>query len=354
MVGSQVGQGVPYFFMPSNSVLLSREEMREGHKALAAAMAATGAVALFHIDGVTPEADRAGGNLGGLPEMEVNSLAEGYRLVSGACGRLDVIVLGCPHAACDEIERAAALVKGKQVKTRLWICTSRYVFRKAAESGLRDEIERCGARLLADMCLVVAPLAELGIKSVATNSAKTAYYLRSREGVSVSYGSLQECIDAALSGEWKGAARTAETRLSGAPVSVPFRKPMHGALHGVAVVEGHARGEALCCREPIGFFGHVNPQTGAVSEPGHELHGRSIAGKVLLFPRAKGSTVGSYVIYALKRAGRAPLAIVNDDMDPIVAAGAVIAEIPAVDGVDTSLVTSGQIVEIDGGEIRVV
>ncbi len=352
IVGSEVGQGVPYSSFPQDAVRLPREELREGHKALAAAMAATGAVALFHIEGVTPEAERASKSLNALPEIEISSLDAGYNLVNTAGGWLDVVVLGCPHESYDELERVAALVKDKQLKTRLWICTSRYVFKKATQSGLKDMIERCGAKVLADMCLVVAPLSELGVGKVATNSAKTAYYLRSRENVSVSFGSLGKCIDAAMTGEWKSDGKVTPVTAHTKDMSAPKRT--RGSLRGVGIVEGHVRGEVLCSREPIGFFGHVNPVTGVVTEPGHELQGKSIAGKVLVFPRAKGSTVGSYVLYALKRVGCAPLAIVNEEMEPIVAAGAVIAGIPAVDGIDTSLVKSGQVVEVDGGEIRIV
>jgi hypothetical protein len=107
----------------------------------------------------------------------------------------------------------------------------------------------------------------------------------------------------------------------------------------------------LCSRAPIGFFGSVDPRTGTITERGHELEGRSIAGTILAFPRAKGSTVGSYVLYALKKAGCAPAAILNNEMEPIVAAGAVIANIPAVTGIDTSLLRTGQMVELSKGSI---
>lgn len=96
---------------------------------------------------------------------------------------------------------------------------------------------------------------------------------------------------------------------------------------------GTASGEALVTRDPISFLGNVNPETGMVVDPKHELYGRSISGKVLIFPKGKGSTVGSYVIYQLKKRGLAPLAIINVQSEPIVAVGAVISTIPLVDRV---------------------
>lgn len=99
------------------------------------------------------------------------------------------------------------------------------------------------------------------------------------------------------------------------------------------VSSGRACGEALVTREPISFLGNVNPETGMVVDPGHELFGQCISGKVLVFPGGKGSTVGSYVIYQLKKRGAAPVAMINLRSEPIVAVGAIISGIPLVDRV---------------------
>jgi hypothetical protein len=85
-----------------------------------------------------------------------------------------------------------------------------------------------------------------------------------------------------------------------------------------------------------------------VVERGHELEGQSIAGKVLVFPTGKGSTVGSYTLYRLKKAGLAPVAIVNTECETITAVGCIIAEIPCVDQVEMALFRSGQPVRVDG------
>ena len=97
------------------------------------------------------------------------------------------------------------------------------------------------------------------------------------------------------------------------------------------ISRGIASGEALVSREPIGFLGGVDPETGVVIEKGHPLEGQNIAGKVLVFPNGKGSTVGSYVMLQLVKNGKAPAAIINISAEPIIAVGAIISKIPMVD-----------------------
>lgn len=119
-------------------------------------------------------------------------------------------------------------------------------------------------------------------------------------------------------------------------------------LKGRTIFAGQADGEALVTRMGISFFGGVDPESGVVVERGHELEGQSIAGKVLVFPTGKGSTVGSYTLYRLKKAGLAPLAIVNAECETITAVGCIIAEIPCVDQVEIALMHTGQAVRVDG------
>jgi predicted aconitase with swiveling domain len=116
------------------------------------------------------------------------------------------------------------------------------------------------------------------------------------------------------------------------------------------VSPGRASGAALVSSAPISFYGGVDPKTGVVIEKGHELEGQSVASRILVFPRGKGSTVGSYVIYALAKNGKSPLAIVNSETETIVAAGAILAGIPCVDQVDISGIRTGDLVEVDAGE----
>ncbi len=102
-------------------------------------------------------------------------------------------------------------------------------------------------------------------------------------------------------------------------------------VKGRSISRGVGTGELLISSEPISFLSGVNPETGIIVEGGHPLEGQSIAGRVLAFPYGKGSTVGSYVIYALKQNGLAPAAIINTEAEPIIAVGAIIAGIPMID-----------------------
>jgi predicted aconitase with swiveling domain len=118
-------------------------------------------------------------------------------------------------------------------------------------------------------------------------------------------------------------------------------------LAGRTIYPGIVEGEALATRMGISFFGGVDPDSGVVVERGHELEGQSVAGKVLVFPSGKGSTVGSYTLYRLKANGKAPLAIVNAECETITAVGCIISEIPCVDRVDLEALAGGSRLRID-------
>jgi len=122
-------------------------------------------------------------------------------------------------------------------------------------------------------------------------------------------------------------------------------------LKGRIIFRGEASGRILKSDVPLGLFGHLDPDTGIYRETGHPLDGKSVKGRVLVFPRAKGSTVGSYVIYGLRKSGHAPAALVLGDCDTIVAVGAIIAGVPAVDRVELSRLKDGDVVHVAGGEV---
>jgi len=102
-------------------------------------------------------------------------------------------------------------------------------------------------------------------------------------------------------------------------------------VKGRKISGGTAEGPVLATHDPLSFFGGIDPQTGIVVEKGHELEGVSIKDKVLVFPHGKGSTVGSYALYRMKKEGTSPKAIINLECEPIVAVGAIISNIPAID-----------------------
>ena len=127
-------------------------------------------------------------------------------------------------------------------------------------------------------------------------------------------------------------------------------------LHGRSIYPGAAQAVSLVTNMGISFFGGVDPDTGIVMEKGHELEGLSVAGKVLVFPSGKGSTVGSYTLYRMSKNGVAPAAIINTQCEAITAVGCILGELPCIDQVDISEIASGMTLRVDGtlGEIEIL
>jgi predicted aconitase with swiveling domain len=123
-------------------------------------------------------------------------------------------------------------------------------------------------------------------------------------------------------------------------------------LKGRIISRGVTEGEALTTTQPISFYGGVDPETSEILEKGHELQGKRIKGKILVFPNGKGSTVGSYTLYRLKKGGVAPAGIINRDCETVVAVGAIISEIPCVDQIDISKIETGDTVRIENGVVK--
>jgi predicted aconitase with swiveling domain len=121
-------------------------------------------------------------------------------------------------------------------------------------------------------------------------------------------------------------------------------------MEGRKIYKGIAEGEAIVTKDGISFYGGVDPDTGKVVEVGHELEGKSITGKILVFPTGKGSTVGSYTMYRMKKKNTSPVAIINKQIDTIIAVGCIISEIPCVDMIDISKIKNGQKLIVNGSE----
>ena len=246
-VGRQVGDGVPYLRLQGQDV---RADLpcQEHLMALGAAMAASGAVALYHVEGVTLEAAAVATSVAsgeaptsevvttnaGLvvatsvapgeepttqvvpantPTIVVYDLSAAYAALDSPLDQIDFVSLGCPHSTLAGIARAAELLRGKRVQVTLWITTSRDVRERAEREGLVAPIEAAGGHVFADTCLVVAPMEELGFKAMATNSAKAAFYAPSHSGLQCRFGTLEQCITAALSGHWPGPPSEGSARL---------------------------------------------------------------------------------------------------------------------------------------------
>jgi uncharacterized protein len=123
-------------------------------------------------------------------------------------------------------------------------------------------------------------------------------------------------------------------------------------LEGRIIYKGKAEGQALVTTQPISFYGGVDPNTGIVLEKGHELQGQSVKNKILVFPQGKGSTVGSYTLYRMKKNGTAPAGIINKECETIIAVGAIISEIPCIDKIDISKIKTGDKIQIDNDKIN--
>ena len=168
-VGKIVKDGIPYFKGIKKAEL-------EQLKALGAAMAASGAVALYHVEKITPEAHLMSPN--GLEVIDVGEkeLKEAYaKLNTGESP--DIVILGCPHASLKEIAELAGKLEGKSLKKPVWICTARATKEAASKMGLVEKIESAGGKVVADTCPVVSPIERMGFKCTAVNSGKAANYL---------------------------------------------------------------------------------------------------------------------------------------------------------------------------------
>jgi hypothetical protein len=194
MIGRTVKNKVPYIFGITDSD-------QDNLKVLGASMAASGAVALFHVDKITPEAKNKYMINNNAEKITIESLEEGYNSLNSDVNEIDFVSIGCPHASVEELKRIAELVNGKKLKAELWVTTSRYTSERAKE--YTKIIEQSGGKILNDTCVVVAPVEDFGFKNIATNSGKAAFYVPTYSKMNVRFGSLEQCINAAIKGRWE-------------------------------------------------------------------------------------------------------------------------------------------------------
>ena len=168
-VGKQVKNKIPYF---TGIKKADTDQL----KSLGAAMAASGAVALYHVEGLTPEADLAEKRDLETINVGKKEIKETYeRLSSGK--KPDIVILGCPHSSLREISRLAGKLDGKHLKKPIWICTSRMIKEAAIRMGYDEIITKAGGSIVADTCMVVSPIEKMGYKITGVNSGKAANYL---------------------------------------------------------------------------------------------------------------------------------------------------------------------------------
>jgi hypothetical protein len=174
-------------------------------KALGAAAASSGAVAMFHAVGVTPEApslSEATGNTAPqhVTDLSVDMLRDARRELTTAIGLLGAVSVGTPHMSFDEFVSLAALVEGQRTAVPFYVNTSRDVLDKAENAGVMTPIETFGVTVVTDTCTYMTPIMGDIEGDVMTNSGKWAYYAPANLGVNVVIGSLADCVASAVTG----------------------------------------------------------------------------------------------------------------------------------------------------------
>src|ERR1700730_15270031 len=183
------------------------------HKHFGAAAASSGGVELYHLVGITPEAPTLEMASGRRPPAEVFTSGRAERQktydainASASAPNVDYVMLGCPHAALEQIEEVCRLLAGKRISTHcnLWIFTSRAVRAVADAKGYTRIIRDAGGALITDTCSAIAQAIPPGTRVAALDSAKQTHYLPAIMGIQAWFGSTRDCIDAALTGRWNG------------------------------------------------------------------------------------------------------------------------------------------------------
>ena len=170
-VGKTMKKGVPLF------TGIKRTNIAQ-LKALSAGLGTSSAIALYHIKDVTKEAAKAEPVDTTIQSISVNrkNIEETIESLTNVRD-FDVICIGCPHCSLSEIRQIYYFLQGKTLKKKLWIFTSRKVYDEAAKRGYVKGIEKVGGKLIRDTCMVVAPIRDMGVEKVLTNSCKAAYYM---------------------------------------------------------------------------------------------------------------------------------------------------------------------------------
>jgi predicted aconitase len=181
------------------------------HKHFGAAAASSGGVEMYHIVGVTPEADTLEAAFGPNTPQEIFKYGKAERRrtyeqlnANAKDPDVDYVMLGCPHYSLEQIQEASRLLEGRKVSAncRLWIFTSRAVRGQADAAGYTAIINDAGGLVMTDTCSAFAQAVPPGTKVVALDSAKQAHYLPAIMNVQAWFGSTKNCIDAALTGRW--------------------------------------------------------------------------------------------------------------------------------------------------------
>ena len=205
-MGQQAGTRIPVL------IGLKATSRFESYQTMGAASAASGGVALYHIVGVTPEAKTLEKAFGKNPipkpiQFGTKELKETkIKMCTASPGPIDAVLVGCPHYTITEIRELVSLLNGRHIHrdVKFWIYTFKNTILMAERLGYKEIIEKAGADLVSDTCMIVSPIDIYGFRRVMTDSGKSCYYAPAQTNADVIFGSTQECVDAAVSGEWNG------------------------------------------------------------------------------------------------------------------------------------------------------
>jgi hypothetical protein len=202
IIGKQAGERIPVI------AGLETQPTDDQYKALGAAAASAGAVALFHIVGLTREAPTLAAAFHGRTPPPAQRIGlEELRfaragLTTAAGDELHMVVLGSPHFSLPEFKRLAGLVSGRRLHpaVKFLVTTSRVMAELARRAGYLQALEAFGGQVALDTCILTSPMLPPEIKLLMTNSGKYAYYAPGMLNTLVTFGSLEECVDSAVLG----------------------------------------------------------------------------------------------------------------------------------------------------------
>ncbi|MEM2843213.1 MAG: aconitase X catalytic domain-containing protein [Candidatus Bathyarchaeia archaeon] len=187
-IGEKIPKGVPFIAKFKGKLNI------DNLKALGAGMATSSSIALFHLDGITPEAKAISKkNLKNLEKIVITK-----EDIKKAEEKLSVkdesthILLGCPHLSFNELKKIASFIKSRRLNKKLWCFTARKIYDFAQKKGIVKKIEDTGGKVIRDTCMVVSPLEFIGVSKAQVNSSKAAYYLNSLSNIKVELKSLEE------------------------------------------------------------------------------------------------------------------------------------------------------------------
>ncbi len=335
LIGARTGTRIPVIdgLLP--------ETTEDQLKALGAATASSGAVALFHAVGVTPEAPTQEAAFQGYaPETTIvvalaDLQATLTHLSTAPDGEIDVVALGSPHFSMAEFAQLMPLLAEHppHADVEFLVCTHRLALAALQERGWLDLLRTAGVQVVVDTCVVVTPLVRASEGVLMTNSGKFAHYSPGNIGLQVVFGSLEECVRSAAQGRvWRDVELWQDRDVDPAQAALLSEQAEDdgnmlapSAHETVFLVAGDAAGEALVLDEPLSLWGGLDPETGNIIDQRHPQHGVNVTGKVLVMPVGKGSSSASSILLEAVRLNKNPVAIVLAEPDAILALGAAVA-----------------------------